>query len=245
VRSSVRTGDNKLGHGLSLMDDGSLWCSLCNTAIGEKRKTSQHFASAKHQKKFQADDATQKSSVIRRQQTVTQLQKQQEERGLSVQTISLECKRYRMEALRQCYYANMSFGMLNRFKLFADERAAPGLTIGSALDLPRTVGSALYEEEMQKLRDIMSKCFPQFGTISDGTPVGAEAEAVKIRMVTRDFQIIEVLVSVNLFKFKLTGVSIGNNLLNVIRVKCGLDPADWRTATMDRASTNGKAVAEI
>jgi hypothetical protein len=239
----IRAGANKLGHGLSLLDGGCLHCSLCNTAINEKKKTSQHLASVKHHQKFTV--AQQKKAAPKYQQTVPRLQKQQEERGLSGQTISLECKRYRMEGLYRCYFANMSLGMLDRFKSFAEMSAAPGLTIGAALDLPRTVGRALIDEEMEKLRDIMTKCFPQFGTISDGTPVGVEAEAVKIRMVTRDFRIIELLVSVSLFKFKLNGVAIANNLLNIIKSKCSLDPGDWRTAMMDRASTNKKAIAEI
>jgi hypothetical protein len=240
-----RQGDNKLGNGLSLLDGGGLFCSLCDIAIKEKKKTSQHLASCKHQEKVEAHARPRKKTVQRYQQTVTQLQKQQEERGLSGQTISLECKRYRMEGLFNCYYANMSMGMLDRFKSFADARAGPGLTMGAALDLPRTVGRALLDEEMEKLRCIMGKCFPQFGTISDGTPVGVEAEAVKIRMVTREYKIIELLVSVSLFKFKLTGVNIANNLLTTIKEKCNLDPGDWRAAMMDRAATNQKAIAEI
>jgi hypothetical protein len=43
----------------------------------------------------------------------------------------------------------------------------------------------------------------------------------------------------------LIGGNIAHNLLYVLKRDCGLDPADWRAAMLDRASTNSKALNDI
>jgi hypothetical protein len=51
-----------------------------------------------------------------------------EEDNLAGITVSPERKTYRIEALRQCYKATMTFGMLERFKGFlVDQNSGPGL----------------------------------------------------------------------------------------------------------------------
>jgi hypothetical protein len=165
----------------------------------------QHLATATHQKKVKEkpkDDA--RASQV--QQSVVALQKRQEELNLAGKTVSPECKTYRIEALRKCYQANMSIGMLEKFQGFVDQHSRPGLSIGCAKDLARTIGPVLLIDEMKRLRDIMQGCYPEFATISDGTPAGAEIEAVKVRMVQRqDYKIIEVLVKIKLYARKLKG----------------------------------------
>ena len=68
---------------------------------------------------------------------------------------------------------------------------------------------------MANIRETMDKLFHQFGKISDATPVGAEAEALKFRMVTDDYDITEPLVLVNLFVRNIIGENISQNLLTV------------------------------
>jgi hypothetical protein len=205
----------------------------------------QHLATATHQKKVKEkpkDDA--RASQV--QQSVVALQKRQEELNLAGKTVSPECKTYRIEALRKCYQANMSIGILEKFQPLVDQHSRPGLSIGFAKDLARTIGPVLLIDEMKQLRDKMQGCYPEFATISDGTPAGAEIEAIKVQMVQRhDYQIIEVLVKIKLYARKLKGGNIAHNLLYVLKRDCGLDPADWRAAMLDRASTNSKALNDI
>ena len=124
-------------------------------------------------------------------------------------------------------FANISFGMLEHFKPLLKSNNKDSLTIGSVKDLPHTIGDALKIETMDELCRLIKECYPEFRTISDATPIGAEAEAVKIRMVThQDKRIIEPLVDLKLFKHKLLGLNVANKLLDVIIDKCGLDPKD-------------------
>ncbi len=102
------------------------------------------------------------------------------EQNHSGKTVSSECNTFRIQALRHCYQANMSFGMLERFKGFVDHNSLSGLSIGCAKDLPRTIGPVLLIDEMERLRGIMKDCYPEFATISDGTPAGAVLSAARL-----------------------------------------------------------------
>ena len=88
----------------------------------------------------------------------------------------------------------------------------------------------------------MDKCFHQFGTISDATPIGAKAKDVKVLIVTQDYDIIELFVLVNTFTSKLNGETIANKLLTLFTNVCSLDPKYWRPATMYFAGTNKKSL---
>ena len=79
----------------------------------------------------------------------------------------------------------------------------------------------------------------------DGTPAFAEAEAVIIRVVTMNFEILELLVKCNLFKQKLKGVELANHIVSTITERCAKDLKDWSCAQQDRASTNKNALKQI
>jgi 6-pyruvoyl-tetrahydropterin synthase len=130
-----------------------------------------------------------------------------DKRKISLQAkLSCLCKTYRIEALRQCCKANVSFGMLERFMGFVDQNSGSGLSIGCAKDLPRTIDPVLLIDEMKRLRAIIQGCYPAIATISDGTLAGAEIEAVKVWMVRRkDYKIIELLARIKLYGKKLKG----------------------------------------
>jgi len=68
----------------------------------------------------------------------------------------------------------------------------------------------------QELKAVISECFPEFGIIFDGTPSFAEAEAVKIRLVRKDFVVIELLIKLSCFKRKLNSNNIVNHLIDTI-----------------------------
>ena len=57
------------------------------------------------------------------------------------------------------------------------------------------------------------KIYPEFGITFDGTPSFVEAEAIKIRFVTHNFETIELLVKVSLFTFILNSDNITKNLV--------------------------------
>jgi hypothetical protein len=122
-----------------------------------------------------------------------------------------------------------------------------GVSMGNPNDLARTWGTEIIDKEFDHLRNIIRGCFPEFATISDGTPAsGIEVEAVKIRLVReKDYAVVEQLVSAKLYDKKVCGENTAYNILNVLVKKCGLDPTGWRAAMMDRASVNGKALKDV
>ena len=237
-------GPTKYQHGLTLTN-GELYCSICSRSIKSKNLVAQHLAGKRHQKALLQPNKV-VAELVKIQQTVTGLQKKQEEEGLSGKSVSYETKGYRLLVLDHACQANMSLGMLDRFKPFLDMVTEPGLTVGNTKDLVRTFAVPLLENQAKGLRLLLSTCYPEFGTISDATPVGAEAEACKIRQVTRStFVIIEPLVTLKLFNQKLSGTNIANHLIKTIVDRCALDPTMWQVAIMDRASTNTKALKDI
>ena len=76
-----------------------------------------------------------------------------------------------------CKYV-MSFGQLEKFKGAFDFKISPGIHVWYSTDPMRTVGMALEREQEQELKLIMSHCYQVFGTVSDRSPLGAEAEAL-------------------------------------------------------------------
>ena len=92
-------------------------------------------------------------------------------------------------------------------------KGPPGIDLGNANDLPRTIGQALRTLQEKKLRYVMTQCYPQYGTKTDGSPLGCNAEVLSVRMVdTKDHSIVNLLISVRLFENALTGEMIANHI---------------------------------
>jgi len=175
----------------------------------------------------------------------SELQEHLIDNHLAGTSLSTMLTRYRVDVLEKACFANMSMGQLGRFKPGLDLKESDALNIGCAQDLPRTVGKALKNAQEKKLKWIMSQCYPIFGTTSDGSPLGANAEALQVRMVKADdHRIIDLLISVRLFKASLTGENIAAHMLSELG-RFDLEQANWRPAMMDRAAANTKALAEV
>ena len=77
-----------------------------------------------------------------------------------------------------------------------------------------------------------------FSITFDGTPAFVEADVVIIRVITKDYHILELLVKCNLFSKKLNGIELGNHIVSTITNRYGKSLKDWVAAQQDRASTN-------
>ena len=107
------------------------------------------------------------------------------------------------------------------------------------------LSSAVIEKEISKLKMILDECYPFFSTVSDGSPVGADAECLIVRAVDRKTHCIrQVLISVRLYDKKLSGEQIASNILLQLG-RFNLEPNYWRGSMMDRASTNIKAIKMV
>ena len=96
------------------------------------------------------------------------------------------------------------------------------------------------------IRNVVGKgSFAEFSLTFDGTPAFAEAEAIIIRVVTRDYHIVELLVKCTLFRNKLNSKQLANHILSTIIERLKKDIKDWVAAQQDRASTNKADLKEI
>jgi len=241
-------GNDKRGQGIVRLEGGIIWCKFCEQGFLNKRSLTQHLSAQKHVNSYRECNSRTSAKAPPVQTAVTTLRVMQAEQDLAYQSLSNACLEYRVESLRMACKANLTMSALEAFKPFCDRYSGPDLTIGRAHDLPRTVLGALYRTEMSQMRQRISprNCYPEFGTISDATPLGVEAEAVKVRLVRKsDFRIVEVLSSLKLYARKLNGSGTANHLITAIQKDAGLNPADWRAAMMDRAATNKKCIDDI
>ena len=116
------------------------------------------------------------------------------------------------DVLYHACFANLGMRTLQRFRPALDLKGPAYLKIGNAHELPSRVANTLLITERKKLKWIISKCHKHFDVIFDGSPLGENAEAVMIRLARRsDGQILDLLVSVRLFKCSLTGENIASH----------------------------------
>lgn len=257
------SGENRKNHGLTLIEsiDGELHlhCELCNKPVATKYQ--QHLGGDTHQKRqkelLRKNNINKATALTDREETVTEvfdrfkdeavaiLELERKEKNLAGTDLSTALTRYRVDVLEHTYKANMTVRQLELMKPAMELHNPPAMTVGCAKDLPRTVGSALTKALVSKLCWLIDQCYPHFGVIADGSPLGVNAEAIIIRLLRmKDHQILDLLVSVRLFEGSLTGANIASNVLSVLR-SFDLDPIHWRSVMMDRASPNMKAISEI
>ena len=94
----------------------------------------------------------------------------------------------------------------------------------------------------------LENCFPEFGTVSDGTPGKAAIEAVRQVRVTRTGHTLCALVYFQLHDKSVNGMEHAHHLIVSIKSKKdGPDsnPKDWKAATRDSCATNDAAVDHI
>jgi len=103
-----------------------------------------------------------------------------------------------MELVQLCFRANVS---MNSIMTMADQiEAWSGKTVGGCRSLA-DFQTVHLDMSMEHLKTRISKdCYPLFSTTIDGTPTFASAEAMKVRLVTLDWWIVEPLVQCKLLK---------------------------------------------
>ena len=251
----TRSGPNKVGHGLVLKNGKYLYCELCDCAVSVK--FGQHLAGEIHHDRFEKSRKEVIDSATKEGETqleasgrfmvdvVNELMKKRAEEDLAGTSLPTSVTMYRMKVHELQLMNNMPATMLNGFKEALDLKGSSLLSIGDARDLSRTIGSALRHKQLRQIRWIMTRCYPAFATCSDGSPLGANAEVLIVRMVrSSDNKIVELLISLRLFEGSLTGEAIAADLLTELR-KFDMDLDEWKAAMMDRAANNVLAMKEV
>ena len=101
-------------------------------------------------------------------------------------------------------------------------------------------------EHMEKIKKVVTACFPQFGIIMDGTPLFAEAECLVIRLVhKKTFKIYQLLIHLQLYNTSLDGADIAQHVKDAVAQDLGLQLKNLRAVSIDRAKTNVKALKDL
>ena len=153
--------------------------------------------------------------------------------------------KHRISALRAIATANMPLTALATIAPWIDSISKTGLTLGRVSNIPRNYVAMLHSQLRTEMILFVKNSFLEFGITFDGTPSFAEAEAIKIRVVTYKFEIVELLVKVSCFKKKLNSNNIANHLIQTITGNLELDVRNWVSSQQDRASTNSSALRKI
>ena len=160
-------------------------------------------------------------------------------------TLDEECILYRVNVLKHALMANMSMGQLKRFSPALELKAESSTGLGDVKNLMGDVGRVLQDSIKDKVRDQLEDRYYPFVSVVDGSPAGANAEAIVIRFLRKsDLNIKQLLISLRLFKGSLTGEAIAHNVMTELRAY-GLDLTDWMSCIMDRAASNQKALRVI
>ena len=115
-----------------------------------------------------------------------------------------------------------------------------GLTLGNRGDLVNMCASAVLDTIIERLCYIIGSdaSFDEYSITFDGTPSFAEAEAITIHFVTKEYHVVELLVKCSLFEKKLDSEKLGNHVVDTIVNRLGLELKNWLACQQDRASTN-------
>ena len=121
--------------------------------------------------------------------------------------------------------------------------------IGHESSLVRDFGPEVHESIIDSLVSILTsdKVFDEFSIIFDGTPKtgGLEAEAITFVLVTKDHEIIHLLVRARLFSQKLNGEELAAHVVEAIERRCKKNHKDWMASANDSAATNFNALRRI
>jgi hypothetical protein len=236
---SKENGMQKDRRGQSLRrESDQLYCGACVKFVN-KRNATNHLNAISHAAKL----LIWKKRTEAKQVTLKEMEEKRDPR----KTLSNELVLYRKEVLKSTYIANMTMGQLEAMRKYTiDKNNQPGLTVGPTCELARTYNAELLKDEREAAIAIIGRCYPEFGTTSDGTPTFAKAEGILIRLVDQQtMEIKEILLSVRLFQRGPSGEELAGNLVDVLTKQYNLKLRNWRVAMLDRASTNIKCIKDV
>ena len=125
-----------------------------------------------------------------------------------------------------------------------------GLYIGNVVDLVDRYKDVYYDLLVCRHQALLSieECFPEFGTVSDGTPGKASIEAVLQLRVTHTGHIICVLVYFQLHEKSVDGKEHAHHLITSRKSNeygPNYNPQWWKVATQDSCEVNRAGIDNI
>ncbi len=150
--------------------------------------------------------------------------------------LNKDTKLFRMKAVQLMYQANISVKALDsvghQLEKWADSTLGGRRALLEYCEMHHQIWKEHVKNSVNKL------CFPQYSTMTDGTPCFASAEGMKLRVVTYDWWIKEPLVSIKLLKKTPNGMELAHSIFSILQEDLLLDLSNWRAASKDRHATN-------
>ena len=233
------TGKQLHDHGFELDKFGVIRCTLCPQVIGLAKNMKRHTEeSVKHKTQFQKKLD---GDVKLHHQSIRSITK-----GAKGSEMHEDLKAYRFKALIAAAKYNVSTeAMAGLCKDFIDEYA--GETFADTSDAVSLIATPLLGTLQLRNRQILSGngVYDEFGVTFDGTPSFEEAEAIIVRVVTKDWEILEILVRCGLYERKLSATELSSHIIEAITVRAGLHLNNWMSTHQDRAKVNVTALKII
>ena len=156
-------------------------------------KVAQHLVTVVHQKgcnlnKFKKENSTKLNPEIRTNTTVSAAEGDltaRQESNLRGNCLSAEMNMHRKFILKMAFKANMTMGQLQIFKPALDAKGPILPSVGHASNLVSDYVTAIQKEEKDKIRLKTSESYEQFSVTIDGSPIGNDAQAMSIRLVSK------------------------------------------------------------
>ena len=154
-------------------------------------------------------------------------------------TLSSDAKLFRMQLVQLMARANVSMGsifaVIDLLEGWAGQSGGTERQMGNYWEIHHQ----LWTDHLKEF--VRTGMFPEFGIMVDGTPTFASAEAFKLRAVTKEWEIVEVLLRVSLLAKGPNAEGLAANIEDVME-EFGLPIGNLRTAMKDRAATNQAAL---
>ena len=214
-----------------------IFCSACKGFVA-KKYLKQHMGQAKHHKNVE------KAEVVKQknQQTLDAVVKVNGTKPSTGSNLSKELEAWRIKVMQATFKAGMSIGQLHIFTKALASDFRDGLTFGNARNNAQKYTEMVMNIEKDRLRELTKQCYPEFATISDGTPKSKKFEAIKIRMVRiSDGAILENLVHIKTHDKSIKAEDLALNFYDCI-TEYGLNFKNWLFAVVDRAGTNKRCI---
>ena len=223
-------------------ENGDSLCRACSTPVAwlawsqhihgpDLSKESKHEANVK----LLEAGAKKQASLI---ECIRRLEAQFDVAG---QTLHFKTKACRADFVLMCFECNVALAGSGAMARRYEEGFK--VQIGDPTKLDRYLPAVAYYE-LDRLRDLIAGSFPEFGAIVDGSPHFAEAEAIMLRVVTKKWKIVVVVIRVALLtKTPISDVLLRTYLWALARLNLKL--TDQRAIMMDRAAVNGAMVSKL